>query len=89
MGVAEERDALTVLGEAARLFGGHEGLAAARSPADLDAVEEFGGVEDDGLVFGEDVGGGLVLQGSGDDVALRQAAAVEGGLELVDALARQ
>jgi hypothetical protein len=67
------------------LFDGHEGLAAARSPADLDAVEQSDGVEDDGLAFGEDVGGVLVLQGAGDDVPLRESAAAEGGLELVDA----
>ena len=71
MGVADERDALALRGESAGLLHGQEGLAAARSPADLDAVQQLDGVEDDGLMFGERVGGVLVGQRAGDDAALR------------------
>ena len=71
MGVADQRDALALRGESAGLLHGEEGLAAAGSAADLDAVEQADGVEDDGLVFGERVGGVLVGQGAGDDAALR------------------
>ena len=71
MGVADQRDALASLGEPAGLLHGEEGLAAARAAADLDAVEQTDGVEDDGLMFGQRVGGVLVGQRTGDDVALR------------------
>ena len=70
MGVADQRDALALRGEPTGLLHGEEGLAAARSPADLDAVEQADGVEDDGLVFGERVGGVLVGQRAGDDVCV-------------------
>ena len=89
MGVAQQRHALSFFAQSAGLFDGHEGLAAARSPADLDTLEQTDGVEDDGLAFGEDVGGVLVLQGAGDDVALRQAATAQRDLQLVDAGAGQ
>ena len=85
--VADQGDALASLGEPAGLLHGQEGLAAAGAAADLDAVEQPDGVEDDGLVFGERVGGVLVGQSAGDDVALRQSPAAERGGELVDALA--
>ena len=71
MGVADECDALTVLGESACLLHREEGLAAAGAAADLDAMNETDGVEDDGLMFGERVGGVVVRQGARDDVALR------------------
>ncbi len=71
MGVADQRDALALRGESTRLLHGQEGLAAARSPADLDAVEQLDGVEDDGLMLGQRVGGVLVGQCAGDDAALR------------------
>ena len=71
MGVADECDALAFLREPAGLLHGQEGLAAARAPADLDAVEQSDGVEDDGLVLGQRVGGVLVGQRAGDDAALR------------------
>ena len=71
MGVADERDALAALGESAGLLHGQEGLAAAGTAADLDAVEQADGVEDDGLMLGERVGGVLVGQGARDDVSLR------------------
>jgi hypothetical protein len=69
--VADERDTLALSGEPTGLLDGEESLAAARSPADLDAVEQLDGVEDDGLVFGERVGDVLVGQRAGDDAALR------------------
>jgi hypothetical protein len=71
VGVADERDALTLRGESTGLLHGKEGLAAASSPTNLDTVEQADGVEDDGLVFGERVGGVLVGQRAGDDAALR------------------
>ena len=71
MRVADEGDALALAGEPAGLFHGEEGLAAARAATDLDAVEQADGVEDDGLMFGQRVGGVLVGQRSGDDAALR------------------
>ena len=89
MRVAQQRHALTFFAQSAGLFDGHEGLAAARSPADLDPLKQTDGVEDDGLAFGEDVGGVLVLQGAGDDVALRQPATAQRDLQLVDAGAGQ
>jgi hypothetical protein len=69
VGVADEGDALALSGESAGLLHGEEGLAAAGPAADLDAVEQADGVEDDCLVFGKGVGGILVGEGSGDDVA--------------------
>ncbi len=71
VGVADQRDALALARETAGLFHGEEGLAAAGPAAHLDAVEQTGGIEDDGLVLGESVGGILVGESSGDDVALR------------------
>ena len=71
MGVADECDALALGGEPTGLLDGEEGLAAACSPADLDAVEQLDGVEDDGLMFGQRVGGVLVGERAGDDAALR------------------
>ncbi len=71
VGVADQRHALALARETAGLLHGEEGLAAAGSAAHLDAVEQSGGVEDDGLVLGESVGGVLVGESSGDDVALR------------------
>ena len=58
-------------GEPTSLLHGEEGLAAARSPADLDTVEQLDGVEDDGLMFGQRVGGILIGERAGDDAALR------------------
>ena len=69
--VADERDTLALGGEPTGLFDGEESLAAARSPADLDTVEQLDGVEDDGLVFGQCVGGVLVGQRASDDTTLR------------------
>ena len=43
------------------------------------------GIEDDGLMFGERVGGILVGQGTGDDIALRQSPAAQRRCELADA----
>ena len=71
MGVADERDALPLGGEPTGLLHREERLAAARSAADLDAVEQLDGVEDDGLVFGQRVGGVLIGQRASDDAALR------------------
>ena len=59
------------LGEPAGLFHRKEGLAAAGAAAHLDAWEQSNGVEDDGLMFGQQVGGVVVAKRSGDDVALR------------------
>ena len=59
MGVADQRHPLALRGKPTGLFHGEEGLAAARSPADLDAVQQLDGVEDDGLMFGQRVGGVL------------------------------
>ena len=71
MGVADECDALAFLCETACLLHREKGLAAASTTADLDAMDETDGVEDDGLMFGERVGGIFVGKGTGDDVALR------------------
>ena len=71
MGVADESDALAVLGKSAGLLHREEGLAAASATADLDAMDQTGGIEYDGLVLGERVSGVLVGQGARDDVALR------------------
>jgi hypothetical protein len=70
MGVADERDALAFLRQPPRLLHGEEGLAAASATADFDAMDETGGVKNDGLVLGECIGGIVVGQSAGDDVAL-------------------
>ena len=71
VGVADQRHPLAPLSEAAGLLHRQEGLAAAGTAANLDSVEQPGGVEDDGLVLGERIGGVLVGQRTGDDIALR------------------
>ena len=71
MGVADERDPLALPRQSARLLHGEKGLAAAGAAADFDAVEEADGVEDDGLMLGERVGGVLVGEGSRHDISLR------------------
>ena len=85
MGVAQQCHPLAGVGESTRLLDGHEGLAAAGAAANLDAPKQLDCVEDDGLLVGEDIGGILVVQGAGDDIALRQAAPAECGLKLFDA----
>jgi hypothetical protein len=55
--VAGERDPLALAAEPAGLLDREPGLAAAGAAADLDAVEQADGVEYDGLVLGERVGG--------------------------------
>src|SRR6476620_11721496 len=69
--VTDECDPLAFLCQSAGLLHREEGLAAPGATADLDAVDETDGIEDDGLMFGERVGHVLVGQGAGDDVALR------------------
>src|SRR6478752_1394224 len=69
--VTDECDALALPRESPGLLHRQEGLAAAGATADLDAVDETDGIEDDGLMFGERVGCVLVGQGAGDNVALR------------------
>ncbi len=71
MRVADECDALPFLRESSGLLHRQEGLAAAGAAADLDAMDQTDGIKDDGLMFGERIGGILVGQGAGDDVALR------------------
>ena len=71
MRVADQRHPLPPLSESAGLFHREEGLAAARAAAHLDARQQADGVEDDGLVFGQRIGGALVAERPGDDVALR------------------
>ncbi len=61
VGVADQRDALTVSGQPAGLLHGQEGLAAAGTAADLDAVNQLDRVQDDGLVFGENICGVFVF----------------------------
>ena len=71
MGVAEQGHALALRGKPTGLFHREKGLAAARSPSDLDAVQQLDGVEDDGLMFGQRVGGVLTGQRASDDASLR------------------
>ena len=71
MGVADQRDALARA--ASRVPVRRPGTSCrCPLPAHLDPVEQPDGIEDDGLVLGEDVGGILVLQRSCHDVALRR-----------------
>ena len=83
--VTQQCHPLARIGQSTRLLDCHEGLAAAGATANLDAPKQLDRVEDDGLLVGEDIGGVLVVQGAGDDIALRQAAPAEGGLKLFDA----
>ena len=71
MGVADERDALAALGKPTGLLHGEEGLAAARSAAHLDTIEQPDGVKDDRLVFGQSIGGVFVGECAGHNAALR------------------
>lgn len=71
MQVTHESHPLTLLCEAAGLLDGQEGLASAGAAAYLHPVNEADGVKNDGLVSGEGVGGVLVGQRTGHDVALR------------------
>lgn len=71
MRVAQEGHALSLRRQSAGLFHRKKCLAAARSPADLDAVGQLDGAEDDGLVFGQRVGRVLICQGAGDNAVLR------------------
>ena len=54
------------------------------APAHLDPGEQFGGLQDDGLALGEDVGGILVLQRTGDDVTLGWGRGAERDLKLLN-----
>ena len=89
VGVAEQRDALSPVGQPAGLFDSHECLTAPSAAADLHTGEQLDRIENDGLTVGEDVGGVLVLQRPRYDITLRQAAAAQCGSEFVDALGRQ
>ena len=71
MGVAHQRHPLALGRKPTGLLHGEEGLAAARSSADLDAVQQLDGVEDDGLMFGQRVGAVLIGQRASHDAALR------------------
>lgn len=71
MGVAEQGHALALRGKPTGLFHSEKGLAAASASADLNAVQQSDGVEDDGLMFGQRVGGVLTGQRASDDASLR------------------
>jgi hypothetical protein len=59
------------LSKSAGLLHREEGLAAAGATADLYAMDETNGTEDDGLMLGKRVGDILVGEGAGDNIALR------------------
>ena len=71
MRVADQRDSLTGRGKPPRLLDRQERLAAARTAAHLDAVEQPNRVEDHRLVLGEELGRVLVLLRLRDDIPLR------------------
>ena len=71
VGVAEQGHPLARRGKPTGLFHREKGLAAARPPADLNAVQQSDGVEDDGLMFGQRVGGVLIGQRASDHASLR------------------
>ena len=84
VGVADQRHPLALVGQPAGLLDGEEGLAAAGAAPDLHPVEQLHGGEDDGLLLVEDVGGVLVVLGTGHHIALRKAASVQSDAELLD-----
>ena len=71
MRVADQCDSVTGRGKPSCLLDRQERLAAACTAAHLDAVEKANRVEDHRLVFGEELGGVLVLLRLRDDVSLR------------------
>jgi hypothetical protein len=65
--VTDQSDALALRRYAAGLFHCQEGLAATCSAADLDALQQLDGVEDDSLVFSQRVCGVLVGECASDE----------------------
>ncbi len=85
MRIAHQRHPLSTRGQSTCLLHRQKGFAAAGSAAHLAAMQRPGRVQDDGLAFGEDVGGVIDFQGPRHDVALRQAPATQHGAQLLDA----
>ncbi len=67
----EEGHALALRGKPTGLFHREKGLAAARSPRISTRFSSWMAVEDDGLMFGQRIGGVLTGQRASNDARLR------------------